>query len=99
MSATTREKARGLVKLAMDKGTTDEERLSAGMKAVALIHQHNLLDHPLDKLVPGDNEGVKAAVDVFGRLFDPEFVGSVKKVYRGAKEAGKARRNSRSSRR
>jgi hypothetical protein len=92
---TTREKARGLIELAMDKSTTEEERLSAGMKAVSLIHQHNLLAHPLDKLVPGDNEGVKAAVDVLGRLFDPEFVGGVKKVYRGAKEASAGRRSRR----
>jgi|WetSurMetagenome_2_1015567.scaffolds.fasta_scaffold209362_3 hypothetical protein len=92
---TTREKARGLIELAMDKGTSEGERVSAATAAVALIHKHDLLAHPLDKLVPGDNEGVKAAVDVFGRLFDPEFVGSVKKVYRGAKEAGRARRSSR----
>lgn len=92
---TTRERARDLIALAMDKSTTENERMNASMKAVSLIHQHDLLAHPLDKLVPGDNEGVKAAVDVFGRLFDPEFVGSVKKVYRGAKEAGRKRRRRR----
>jgi hypothetical protein len=87
-----RQKAKDLIALAMDKHTTEEERLSAALKAVSLIHQHNLLAHPLDKLVNSDDETVHAAVDLFGRFTDPEFLGSVKKVVKRAKESRRSRR-------
>jgi hypothetical protein len=80
MSAQLRQKARDLIELALDESTTDEERISAAMKAAKLIRKHDLLSSPLDGLLDSDNETVQAASNIFEVLTDPKLAKSVKKV-------------------
>jgi hypothetical protein len=75
-----RQRVKDLVELAVDEGTPDKERLAAALKAVTLIHKHDLLASPFDGLLDNSNETIQAATDIFSRLTDPDFVKSVKKV-------------------
>lgn len=75
-----RQKARDLIELAADERTPEKERVVAAVKAVALIRKYDLLSSPLDGLIGSNDENVKAAVDVFERLTDPDLVGSLKKI-------------------
>jgi hypothetical protein len=75
-----RQKARGLVELAMNDGTTEKERLSAAIKAVGLIHKHDLLASPLDGLLDNSDETVQAATHVFNALTNPDLTKNLKKV-------------------
>lgn len=77
-----RVRAQKLVALAMDRGTEEEERTSAAMKAVALIHKHGLLSSPLDILDMG-NETVRAAKSVAETILDPSFRKDLKKTMLG----------------
>jgi Mn-dependent DtxR family transcriptional regulator len=79
MSAALRQKTKDLIELAVDESTTDKERLSAAMKAIALIRKHDLLSSPLDML-GGDNETVQAAKSIFETLADPKLTKNLKKV-------------------
>lgn len=74
-----RQKAKDLVELAVDERTPEKERLSAALKAVALIRKHDLLASPLD-LLSSENETVQAVKSVAEVLFDPEFKNNVKKI-------------------
>jgi hypothetical protein len=78
-----RQKAKDLVKLAVDERTPEKERLSAMVAVVKLIHQHDLLSSPLDGLLNTDNETVQAAATLFGQVTSPDFIDSVKRVARG----------------
>jgi len=79
MSAALRQKAKDLLELAADESTTDKERISAAMKAGALIRKHDLLSSPLDML-GSDNETVQAAKSIFEKLADPKLAKDLKKV-------------------
>jgi hypothetical protein len=74
-----RQKARDLIELAVDERTPEKERLSAAVKAVALIRKHDLLASPLDML-SGENETVQAAKSILEVLTDPKLTKNVKKV-------------------
>lgn len=91
-----RQKAKDLVELAADVDTPDNERIAAAMKLVKLIRKYDLLASPLDGLMASDNETVQAATDIFGRLTDPTFLASVKKIGgQLGRAAGARRRRSR----
>lgn len=75
-----RQKARDLIELAHDESTTEEERVSAAMKAVGLIYKHDLLASPLDDLLGSRNETVRAASTVIDKITDPDFIDSVKTI-------------------
>ena len=91
-----RQKARDLIELAHDDGTTEEERVSAAMKAVRLIHKHDLLASPLDELLGSKNETIRAASTVLDRITDPDFIDSVKTI---SGQVASARRRSAGDRR
>ena len=82
-----RKTAQGLIELALDKSTTDKERLNAMVGAVTLIKKYDLLSSPLDALP--DNETIKAVTDIYERVTDPELLGAFKKI---AGKFGKRRR-------
>lgn len=90
-----RQKARDLVELAADVDTPDNERIAAAMKVVKMIRKYDLLASPLDGLLSSDNETVAAATDIFGRLTDPTFLASVKKIGGHLGRATAARRRRR----
>jgi hypothetical protein len=78
-------KAKRLVRLAVDPGTTDAERASAAMRACALIDKHHLLaNNPLkgvtDKLPEDVQESVEAVSATIGHLMDPAFRSSMKQA-------------------
>lgn len=74
-----REKAKRLIALALNDGTTAAERNSAAMRAVKIIRKYKLLDvTPLDGIL--ENEAVQAAKTVVDKLTDPELVGGLKAV-------------------
>lgn len=75
-----RQKARGLVQLALDESAGEKERVNAAMRCVKLIAKYDLLASPLDGLLDSDNETVSAAANIFQKLTDPTLVASVKKV-------------------
>jgi hypothetical protein len=75
----SRQKARDLIELAVDERTPEKERLSAAVKAVALIHKYDLLVSPLDML-DSENETVSAAKSILEVLTDPKLTANVKKV-------------------
>lgn len=77
---TPRQKARDLIELAADERTPEKERLSAAIKAVALIRKHDLLASPLDGILDGGDETVQAAKSIFDTLTDPKLRNNVKKV-------------------
>lgn len=81
-----RQQARDLIELAADSRTPEKERLSAAIKAVALIRKYDLLANPLDSLV--DNETVQAGKSIFDMLTNPEseLVRNVKKISKGVKK-------------
>ena len=90
---TPREKAKGLIELAADESTSEEERFSSAVKACALIRKYDLLSSPLDSM--NDNKTVKAARKIFDAFSDPEVKGSLKDigdVFKGAAEKAKRRR-------
>ena len=76
MSAALRQKAKDLLELAADESTTDKERISAAMKAGALIRKHDLLSSPLDML--GKSETAQAAKEILEAL--PKLTKNAKKV-------------------
>ena len=99
-----RDKAKGLIELAFDEETTKEERMSAAIKAVALIRKYRLLDNPLDSAFDSlkEDETFKASKKVVDTLTDPDLVSSLKTIGktlsglgRGAREASERRRRRR----
>ena len=82
-----RKTAQGLIELALDKSTTDKERLNAMVGAVTLIKKYDLLSSQFDALP--DHETIKAATDIFERITDPDLVDAFKKI------AGKFKRQRR----
>ena len=87
----SRQKARDLIELAHDEGTTDSERIASAMKAVKLIRKHDLLASPLDDLLGSKNEAVRAASTVLDKLTDPDFIDSVRTL--GGQVASARRRS------
>lgn len=79
MSAKLRQKARDLIELAVNEGTTDKERVTAAMQAVKIIRTHDLLASPLD-FIDSENETVSAAKSILEVLTDPKLTANVKKV-------------------
>jgi hypothetical protein len=75
-----RQKAKKLIELAADEETSENERLSAAVKAVALIRKHDLLASPLDGLLDNSDEAVQAATHVFNTLTNPDLTKNLKKV-------------------
>jgi len=75
-----RQRAIDLIELALDEGTTLDERRNAAVKAVKYIDKHELLASPLDELLGSQNKTVRAASTVLDRIMDPEFVDSVKTI-------------------
>lgn len=75
-----RQKAKDLIELAADIHTSQKERISAAIKAVALIRKHDLLASPLDGLLDSSDETVQAATNIFETLTNPKLVGNLKKV-------------------
>jgi len=83
MSKAARQKAKDLMKVALDeRNNSDKERVAAAMQALQIIHKYDLLTSPLDGIMQSDNETVQAAATIFDRLTDPLLVASVKKVGR-----------------
>ena len=79
-----RSKAKQCIAMAMDKSATEAERFAHAMRAAAIIHEHELLDSPMESVMDSiDNETVRAAGDIFSRLTDPAFVRSARRVLRG----------------
>lgn len=78
--ADQRQRAKDLIELAVDDRTPEKERFSAALKAVGLIHKHDLLASPLDELLGSKNETVRAASRVIDRITDPDFIDSVKTI-------------------
>lgn len=87
-----RQKARDLIELAHDKSTSEDERVSAALRAVGLIRKHDLLASPLDDLLGSKNETIRAASTVLDKLTDPDFIDSVKTI--GGQVASARRRSS-----
>jgi len=73
-----REKAAGLIKLAADEQTTDKERVSAAVKAAAIIHKYKLLENPIDAFLDSNNETVKAVGNIVDTLTDEKLRSSFK---------------------
>jgi hypothetical protein len=84
-----RQKAKKLIDLAFDEGTTEQERVSAMARALKIIRKYDLLASPLEGLLASDNETISAATNIIDRLTDPHFIGSVRKV---ASRISRARR-------
>ena len=70
-----RQKAQDLIDLALDEGTTIEERRNAAMRAVKFIDKYDLLSRPFE-----GNDTIQAAVDVIDKLADPSIMDSFKKI-------------------
>lgn len=70
-----RQKAQQLIDLALDRGTTEEERRTAAVRAVEFIDRHDLLTRPFE-----GNKTVQAAVDVLDRLTDPNIMDGLKTI-------------------
>jgi hypothetical protein len=85
-----RQRVKDLIELAADDGTPEKERVSAALKAVALIRKHDLLSNPLDAFE--DNAVVKAGRTIFDAFNDPDVRESFKTI--GEKVSG-ARRSRR----
>lgn len=95
-----RQKAKDLIELAARSDTPEKERLSAAVKAVALIRKYELLENSNEETVETaksifdemltriDSETLKAAKSIYDVLSGSEFRGNVKKVAR----AGRRRR-------
>lgn len=77
-----RQRARYLINLAADKDTPEQERVSAALQAVGIIHKYNLLANPIDDLMGSQNETLRAGAKVIDRIMDPDFVSDVKTVGR-----------------
>jgi len=88
-----RQKTRDLVELAVDERTPEKERLSAALKAVRLIHEHDLLASPLDILDGIDSDTVRAAKSVATAL--PDLKKNLQKVFEGVGGARRQRRRRR----
>ena len=71
-----RQKALDLIDLALDEGTTVEERRTAAMQAVKFIDRNDLLTRPFE-----GNETVQAAMNVAETLTNSDLVGNVKKLF------------------
>lgn len=78
-----RQKAKGLVELALDESTSESERSSAALKAVALIDKYDLLTLPPSPfdVIGGNNETVQAVRDVVDKI--PEIKKSFGTIMRG----------------
>lgn len=70
-----RQRALDLVELALDEGTTVDERRNAALKAIKYIDKYDLLSRPFE-----GNETVQAAMDVVDRLADPGLLDGLKKI-------------------
>ena len=67
-----RQRAKDLINLATDQGTTEKERVAAMVQAVRLIKEHDLLSSPLDALMGAtSNETVRAASSAFSPPHEP----------------------------
>lgn len=87
-----RQKAKDLIELAAHSDTPEKERLSAAVKAVALIRKYDLISDTNEEttdtaktifselLSRVDSETLRAAKSIFDVFTDPEFQGNVKKV-------------------
>jgi hypothetical protein len=87
-----RQKARDLIELAAREDTPEKERVSAAVKAVALIRKHDLLSSPLDVMSEIDNDTVRAATSIFEKLTDPDLVDSVKHIGSALKRGRRRKR-------
>jgi len=81
-----RQTAQRLIDLALDDGSTTEERRTAAMQAVKFIDKHDLLTRPFE-----GNETVQAAMDVVDRLADPGLLDGLKKIVTRVGEARRRR--------
>ena len=87
-----RQKAKDLMKLALDERTPEKERIAAAFGALKIIDKNELLSSPLDGIMAIDNESVQAAGSIFETLTHPNFIKSVKKVAGGVSRARGRRR-------
>jgi hypothetical protein len=86
-----RAKAKSLIELATDDGTTVEERSAAAVRAIKIIQKYKLLDAtPLDGIL--ENETVRAVKTVADKLADPELMGGLKELFKQAATAARQRR-------
>jgi hypothetical protein len=79
-----RQKAKDLIELSADEGTSPDERVAAASRACALIRKYDLLSNPLDLL--GKNEtvrAVKAVAEVLSSSDLKENVGTIKRGIEG----------------
>ena len=78
-----REKAKDLIALALNEGTTAEERSAAAYRAIKIINKYKLLDPtPLDGIL--ENETVRAVKTVADKFADPELIGGLKELFKQA---------------
>jgi hypothetical protein len=89
-----RAKAKSLIELATDDGTTVEERSAAAVRAIKIIQKYKLLDAtPLDGIL--ENETVRAVKTVADKLADPELMGGLKELFKQAASVAAASRRRR----
>lgn len=86
-----REKAKKMMKLALDERTPEKERIAAAFGALKIIDKDGLLASPLDGIMAIDNEHVQAATTIFETLSNPNFVKNVRKVAAAVSSARKKR--------
>ena len=77
-----RQKARGLIKLALNESAESAERATAAMQAVAIIDQYGLLENPIDNVFDKlkNDETFKAVKNVTETLTDPGLMMSLKQI-------------------
>jgi hypothetical protein len=75
-----RRTAQQLIDLALDEGTTIDERRTAAMQAVKFIDRHDLLSRPFE-----GNETVQAALNIAETLTGSDLANNVKKIFDEAK--------------
>lgn len=81
MSGAARKKAKDLMAIALDdRNKEDKERVAAALNALKIIDRYGLLDSPIDSLLDGSSEEIRAAKTVVDTLTGRDFVDSVKRV-------------------
>lgn len=95
-----RETAQKLIRLAVDPGAAENERIVAAVKAVGVINEHGLLDSPLesvgDLLRSAEGKGAaRAASKLYEVLTDPDIAAALKGISGKVREASAARKRRR----
>lgn len=86
-----REKAKALIKQALDDGVGADEQHAFAVRAIKIIRKYKLLDTtPLDGIL--EHETVRAVKTVADRVTDPDFLSGLKTIGREFQKVTAARR-------